>query len=56
MDPNGNGYVEKLEFGAYLQNYGIHLDEERSAYLFYLIQSLNAESKENGSSHNGKRI
>ena len=56
MDPNGNGYVEQPEFAEYMRNYGIHIDEERSLYLFHLIQSLNAESKEKGSSHNGKKL
>ena len=55
MDPNGNGYVEQPEFAEYMRNYGIHIDEERSLYLFHLIQGLNAESKEKGSSHNGKK-
>ena len=55
MDPNGNGYVEHPEFAKYLDNYGIHIDKERSLYLFHLIQSLNAESAE-GSTNNGKLV
>ena len=57
MDPNGNGYVEQPEFEKYLVKYGISHSQERTTYLFALIQSLNAEMREKGeSSHNGNLI
>ena len=57
MDPDGSGYVEQAEFEKYLVKYGINLDQERAAYLFTVIQSLNAEMREKGeSSHHGTVI
>ena len=53
MDQNGNGYVEELEFQTFMENSDIHLSEERSSYLFHLIQSLNAESRDHGSTKKG---
>ena len=49
MDPSGNGYVDLLEFEAYLRKYQISLGRERAGYLFSVIHSMNAELKEGGS-------
>ena len=57
MDPNGNGYVEQPEFDKYLVKYRVSLHQDRSSYLFTLIQSLNIEMRDKGeSSHNGNLI